>query len=438
MFTRLAILSATLFAFGFIVGNKFSFIAVVVLLIAIGFQAIQFLQIIDKPLVAEWDPERIKFDEVTQSFRAYSNDVSAKQFCSYLNESLNRIKNSRGEKDSEYQFFKNIVLHIGIGILTFDDDGNIQMINTAAKKLLKVERADKLDDLNEVDSSLVDSFKKLKTGGRELLQLKAGDEAVQLSLYAIELTLRGKPMKLISMSNIQSELEEKEMKAWQDLVRVLTHEIMNSVTPISSLATVVEGELEVKIKNSNLQLEKEEAEDMHLSLQTISKRSAGLIRFVKEFKNLTHVPKPKLSEVVIKDLLDEIAMLHKKELADHEISVEVNTQTIELKVQADKTMIEQVLINLLKNAIQAFDEQANKKIWLSAHQSEGHVIISVKDNGAGIDPDALEKIFIPFFTTKKTGSGIGLSLSRQIMRQHGGQISVKSKLGEGTEFVLRF
>jgi C4-dicarboxylate-specific signal transduction histidine kinase len=150
------------------------------------------------------------------------------------------------------------------------------------------------------------------------------------------------------------------------------------------------------------------------------------------------VPKPNLTEVTVKDLLDEMAMLHKKELADHAIGISVNLHANGLVIQADKTMIEQVLINLIKNAIQAFDTQLERKIQLSAYDNEGHVIISVKDNGNGIDADALERIFVPFFTTKKTGSGIGLSLSRQIMRQHGGQITVKSKLGEGTEFLLRF
>ncbi len=439
MFTRLAILAATVFALGFILAKGFSFTVSIALLIAIAFQVKQLLEIFEKPSPPEnFSSREIKFDEVTQTFKSENADEATKQFCSYLNEFLSKLKFSRKEKDSEHQFFKNIVQHVGIGILTFDDDGVIQIINTAARRLLKVDRAEKLDDLLDVDPSLVESFKKLKTGGRELLQLKTGDETVQLSFFAIELTLRGKPMKLISMSNIQTELEEKEMKAWQDLVRVLTHEIMNSVTPISSLATVVEGELDVKIKTADLQLQKEEAEDMHLSLQTISKRSAGLIRFVKEFKNLTHVPKPRLVEVEVKSLLEELAMLHKKELADHDISVELKMQSDDIKVSADKTMIEQVLINLIKNAIQAFDGQSEKKILLSAQAKEGHVIISVKDNGNGIDTEALEKIFIPFFTTKKTGSGIGLSLSRQIMRQHGGQISVKSKLGEGTEFVLRF
>lgn len=439
MFTRLAILAATVFALGYVIGDKFSFVAVMALLAAAAFQGMQLMRLIEQPAEAHGlSASKIKFDETTQAFRSESTDQATTQFSNYLNESLNKLKFSRKEKDSEHQFFKNIVQHVGIGILTFDDDGVIQIINTAAKRLLKVDRAEKLDDLKDVDASLVESFKKLKTGGRELLQLKTGDEVVQLSFYAIELTLRGKPMKLISMSNIQTELEEKEMKAWQDLVRVLTHEIMNSVTPISSLATVVEGELDEKIKKGELLLQKEEAEDMHLSLHTISKRSAGLIRFVKEFKNLTHVPKPRLVEIEVKPLLEELAMLHKKELADNSVTIELKLQPEDLKVSADKTLIEQVLINLIKNAIQAFDSQPSKKIVISGHSNDGHVILSVKDNGNGIDSDALEKIFIPFFTTKKTGSGIGLSLSRQIMRQHGGQISVKSKLGEGTEFVLRF
>jgi nitrogen fixation/metabolism regulation signal transduction histidine kinase len=405
LFTRLAILVATVFVLGYSMAGKFNFTLMLVLLVAVAFQGMQLLRgsepPVAKPIERPVAPEPAKVDDVAQ-------------------------------------FFKNIVQHVGIGIITFNKQGSIQIINTAAKRLLRVDKVEKLNDLRIVDDLLVDSFLKLKTGGRELLQLKLGDETLYLSLYAIELTLRGEVMKLISMSNIQSELEEKEMEAWQNLVRVLTHEIMNSVTPISSLAGVVEQDLEAKIKAGDLILKQEEAEDMHLSVQTIGKRSAGLIRFVKEFRNLTHVPKPNLSEVSVKNLLEEMAMLHKKELADHGVTIVVSIQSNDMTMQADKTMIEQVLINLIKNAIQAFDNQLEKKIFLSSYSNEGHIIISVKDNGNGIDADALERIFVPFFTTKKTGSGIGLSLSRQIMRQHGGQITVKSKLGEGTEFLLRF
>jgi signal transduction histidine kinase len=285
----------------------------------------------------------------------------------------------------------------------------------------------------------VEAYLKLKTGGRELVRVKNGDETVQLSVYAIELTLRGEELKLISMSNIQSELEEKEMEAWQNLVRVLTHEIMNSVTPISSLAGVVEDELHRKLIASELSMGKEEAEDMHLSVQTISKRSEGLIKFVREFRSLTHIPKPKLAEVCVKPLLEELSMLHKKELADNNISISISVEPEKIWVMIDKTLIEQVLINLIKNAIQAFGEKKDKTIILSSYINEkGSAIISVKDTGTGIEPEALEKIFIPFFSTKQTGSGIGLSLSKQIMRQHEGNITVKSVVGEGTEFLLRF
>lgn len=271
------------------------------------------------------------------------------------------------------------------------------------------------------------------------MRLRLTDETIQLSIYAIELTLRGEVIKLISMSNIQTELDEKEMEAWQNLVRVLTHEIMNSVTPISSLAGIVEDELKSHMGNPVATFNQEEMEDMHLSVQTISKRSQGLIRFVREFKNLSQIPQPNLAPVKVKNLLDEMAVLHKKELNDNHIEICVNIDPEDLVISADKNLIEQVIINLIKNAMQAFSEQDSRKIELTAYLDEKtRPVISVKDNGDGIDAEAMERIFIPFFSTKKTGSGIGLSLSKQIMRQHEGRITVKSQLGEGTEFLLRF
>jgi two-component system, NtrC family, nitrogen regulation sensor histidine kinase NtrY len=438
--TRVGILAVTIFFFCFILlRENTNWFMMLVLGGAVVFQVQQLVKAVEKSnenLSSFLDS--IRFDDLSASFKTDSTDPTVQRLHLELNEAISKLKISRKEKDSEYQFFKNIVQHVGIGILTFKRDGSIQIINSAAKRLLKVTRADTVEDLREVDDSLVEAFLKLKTGGRELIRLKTGDETVQLSIFAIELTLRGDEVKLISMSNIQSELEEKEMEAWQNLVRVLTHEIMNSVTPISSLAGIVEEDLGRRIQYEQ-DIPKEDLGDMHLSLQTISRRSAGLIRFVKEFRNLTHIPKPRLSEIPVKPLLEEMAMLHKKELADHGIAISCSVEPENLFILADKTMIEQVLINLIKNAIQAFDEQPDKRLDLVARSNEkGRTMISVKDNGSGIDPEALEKIFIPFFSTKKTGSGIGLSLSKQIMLQHEGRITVKSKMGEGTEFVLRF
>ncbi|MBS1553845.1 MAG: GHKL domain-containing protein [Bacteroidetes bacterium] len=440
--TRIAILVFTIFAFAVVTIDKDrNFILVLGLLGAIGFQVMQLVKLVESPVQANQASllDQIRFDEVTTSFKTTSQDENVLRVQREMNEAFNKVKQARKEKDSEYQFFKNIVQHVGIGILTFKKDGAIQIINNAAKRLLRVDRVEHINELREASDALVDAFLKLKTGGRELVRLKAGDETVQLSVFAIELTLRGEEVKLISMNNIQSELEEKEMEAWQNLVRVLTHEIMNSVTPISSLAGIVEEELGKKLNSEEVVLKKDEAEDMHLSVQTISKRSEGLIKFVKEFRSLTHIPKPKLMQVAVKPLLEELALLHRKELADNGIGISVSTDPETMVVMADKMLVEQVLINLIKNAIQAFGEKTDRQIVMTAYQNEtGNVLISVKDNGTGIEPEALEKIFIPFFSTKKTGSGIGLSLSRQIMRQHEGNISVKSELGEGTEFILRF
>lgn len=442
MVTRVGILMATLVVFAFITASSDrSWFLILALLAAIGFQVMQLMKLVEtsNENIASF-LDSIRFDDLSQSFKTDSTDPSVQKLHRELNEALAKLRITRREKDSEYQFFKNIVQHVGIGLLTFKRDGSIQIMNSAAKRLLRITKADRIEDLKEVSEPLVETFKKLKTGGRELLRLTFGDETIQLSVFAIELTLRDEEVKLISMSNIQSELEEKEMEAWQNLVRVLTHEIMNSVTPISSLAGIVEEDLKKRIdRPTDETLKKEDLEDMYLSLQTISKRSAGLIKFVKEFRTLTHIPKPKLAEVPVKELLEELALLHKKELVDHGIVIGVDVSPANLFILADKTMIEQVLINLIKNAIQAFEDQPDKRIELKAYANEkGRAVISVKDNGSGIDAEALEKIFIPFFSTKKTGSGIGLSLSKQIMRQHEGNITVKSTLGEGTEFLLRF
>ena len=411
-------------------------------LICTGAAVFTFLKLIwflEERLNTAPSESEVQFDEVTQTFKSSSANNSADKINQLLNDAVNKIKSARREQDSDLQFFKNVVQHIGIGLIAFRKDGSIQIANSAAKRLLKLNRALNISDIKEVSEPLVEAVLKLKTGGRELVPMKSGDETFQLSVYAIELTLRGEELKLISITNIQSELEEKEMEAWQNLVRVLTHEIMNSVTPISSLAEMAEQELNTHLKEQAGNLKKEQLEDMYLSLQTISKRSDGLIRFVKEFRSLTHIPKPKLSDVAVKPLLTDMALLHRKEATDKGIVVEVHVTPEQLIIAVDKNMIEQVIINLIKNAIQAFDEQSSKSIILmGAVSDKGRPIISVKDNGNGIDPEALEKIFIPFFSTKKTGSGIGLSLSKQIMRQHEGRITVHTKPGEGTEFVLRF
>ncbi len=384
--------------------------------------------------------DSISFDDLSYSFKTQSDDPTVQHLHLELNKALQKLRSARQEKDSEFLFFRNIVMHIGIGLIIFKENGHIEIFNSAARRLLKTGRPQQIDDLAEVSPQLVSVFHQLKTGGRALVRVQVGDDVIQLSVYAIELTLRGENVKLVSLQNIQTELEEKEMEAWQNLVRVLTHEIMNSVTPISSLAGIVEEELQQQLASQQAEpLTRDQLQDIHLSVQTISKRSEGLIHFVKEFRSLTSIPKPKLTTIHVKELLEALGMLHRKELTEKKIHLDISVYPEDLTLTADKNMIEQVIINLLKNAMQSFDEETDKEIVLKAFLTgKSRPVISVRDNGSGIDSEALERIFIPFYTTKKSGSGIGLSLSRQIMRQHGGTLTVKSTLGKGTEFAMRF
>jgi two-component system, NtrC family, nitrogen regulation sensor histidine kinase NtrY len=439
---RVAFLTATLFLFCFSVFSNINWLYAVFFLGISLFQIKWLIEYLDRSNtnIASF-LDSIRFDDLSYSFKTESDDPVVQRLHKELNEAMLKLRNSRREKDSEFLFFKNIVMHVGIGLIIFKEDGKIEIFNSAARRLLKINRAENIHDLKEVSDTLVNVFIKLKTGGRELVRLKIGDDLVQLSVYAIELTLRGENVKLISIQNIQSELEEKEMEAWQNLVRVLTHEIMNSVTPISSLAGIVEEELKQHIeKQQSDPLTSDQLNDIHLSLQTISKRSEGLIHFVKEFRSLTNIPKPRQVQIEVKTLLEELVMLHRKELMEKNIQLKISVYPEDLTISADKNMIDQVIINLIKNAIQAFDETEKEKLieLKAALNEKSRPLISIKDNGTGIDPEALEKIFIPFFTTKKTGSGIGLSLSRQIMRQHQGTLTVKSTVGKGTEFFMRF
>ena len=381
----------------------------------------------------------IKYDDFTATYPEKGNSASVDQLYREFNSVIKKFREIRADKEANYHYFRTIVQHVGIGLITFNKKGDIQIINSAAKKLIGIEGVQNIYELSKVSPKLVESLVKLKTGGSDLINFTQDGSNTQLSIYVIELILGGEEFKLVSVQNIQSELEEKEMEAWQNLIRVLTHEIMNSVTPLSSLAATVRDNLVDNIED-DVPIEKEELEDIYLAVQTIERRSQGLIRFVSDFRNLTKIPQPKLATESIRRVLDYIQVLLKHELSQKKIKMSLTVDPIDLKFNIDKELIDQVLINILKNAIHALEENTEERhIMIRAFVNEyNRPTIVIRDNGCGIDEEALAKVFIPFFTTKKQGSGIGLSLSKQIMRKHGGGISVKSVMNEGTEFILRF
>ncbi|MEQ8878013.1 MAG: ATP-binding protein, partial [Cyclobacteriaceae bacterium] len=342
-----------------------------------------------------------------------------------------------------HQYLKTIVQHVTIGIITFEPSGEVQIFNSAAKSLLGINQLNNINDLKRVSLPLVKTITELRTGGRDLVRVVKDNEDTQIAIYAIELSLKGETFKLISLQNIQSELEEKEMDAWQNLIRVLTHEIMNSVTPISSLAKTLEGEIQDWFKKHEVKIKDDELSDFHLALHTIHKRSDNLIAFVSEFRNMTRITLPNLKRVTIKELLDRVLILLKYDIAKTDIKISLDVIPKDLRITLDENQVEQVFINLIKNAMQALQSEENEidqpEIRIRAQAApDGSTVITIGDNGPGIDEDALEKIFIPFFTTKKGGSGIGLTLSKQIMRLHNGTITVKSKVNQGTTFTLKF
>jgi len=381
----------------------------------------------------------IKYDDFSHTYPAKGNSASMDALYSEFNSVIKKFREIRADKEANYHYFRTIVQHVGIGLVTFNKLGDIQIINSSAKRLLGIDTISNIFELSKISPKLVESLVKLKTGGSDLVEFTREGTRTQLSIYVIELVLRGEEFKLVSVQNIQSELEEKEMDAWQNLIRVLTHEIMNSVTPLSSLAATVETNLMDNIEE-NVPIEREEIEDIYLAVQTIKRRSEGLIRFVSDFRNLTKIPQPKMADEKVSDVMDHILLLLKHELEAKKINLTIDISPKDLKFQVDKELLDQVLINLLQNAIHALDESENQKhIIIKAVKNEfDRTILVIRDNGSGIDEEALGKIFIPFFTTKKQGSGIGLSLSKQIMRKHGGAIAVKSVINEGTEFTLRF
>lgn len=439
---RVVVIALTLLLFANLsAGGSFFLIPMLVMVLAV-IQVVSLIRYIDRTNedISSFFEALKNQDAETPEIRPETGDYF-KSLTDHYNKVIDRLKKSRAEKDAQHQYLKNIVQHVGIGILTFNKDGEIQIINTAAKKLFRLNHINNVRELKKISEQVVESFLKLRTGGRDLIKIIHSDETIQLSVFAIELTLQDEEFKLISLQNIQSELEENEMEAWQKLVRVLTHEIMNSVTPISSLSNTLDEELKYHLENEpgKAEMSKEELEDLHLAIKTIQKRSDGLIRFVTDFRSLTHIPKTQFSDVAVKDLFEHIDLLMRHELDENKVKFDKAIEPENLKVKIDRELVEQVLINLIKNAIQALEEKSDRQISLSAFKRDHkHVCFSVKDNGPGIDEEAQSKIFIPFYTTKKNGSGIGLSLSKQIMRQHLGSISVKSKIDEGTEFILRF
>lgn len=383
--------------------------------------------------------EHIKYSDFTSGFN--SDNQIGKSFGELnkaFNEVLDAFREARSEKEEHLQYLNTVVQHVETGLIAFNQVGEIQLMNTAANRMLKVSHLRTITDLKSYYPSLNKILDELNPGEATLFRNSSNEE---LALNATEIIMKGKPYKLISFHNIQAELQKKELEAWQNLTKVLRHEIMNSIAPISSLTSTLKDILDDEVTNlePGEPISEETIDDIQEALSTIENRSHGLARFVNAYKDFTQIPDPHFKLVLMEDIIQNIESLMQIEFKSRNIQFETKVTTPSLKVTIDPELIEMVLINLVKNALQSVEkiEGGNVSI-VGGLNSNIRPFITVRDNGPGIIPEAIERIFIPFFTTKKEGSGIGLALSRQILHKHKGSLTVNSQPNEVTEFILTF
>jgi len=377
--------------------------------------------------------EAIRYSDFSQSFSIQGLGSSFDELRKSLSSVIDAFQKSRSEKEEHYRYLQTVVKHVGIGLIAFKKDGSVELINTAAKRLFRINHLKNIHALDSFSPKLSRHLLSIKPRKKTLLKITHNDEMLQLAIYTTEFKLGGEQIILISLQNIQGELEEKEMEAWQNLIRVLTHEIMNSITPITSLAETVNDLLLNESNSTNY------SDDIKNAVRTIKNRSEGLLHFVNTYRQLTRLPKPDFQILKAAQLIDNVYQLMKSQMEKDGIHFESKIDPHSLEVTADPQMMEQVLINLLTNAIYAVKELKNPEIILTAQLDRyGRVLLMITDNGTGILPEVQERIFIPFFTTKKEGSGIGLSMCKQIIRLHNGSINVKSSPDNKTTFTLTF
>ncbi|OEK04514.1 sensor histidine kinase [Roseivirga misakiensis] len=348
------------------------------------------------------------------------------------------LKKLRNEKASNLIYLQTVVEHVRVALICFDENMRVQLVNDASKKLFNKPLITSIKAIERISPELVDIIERINSGERELIKLSLGGRFVNLSILATEFKLQDESFKLVSFQDIKSELEANELESWQKLIRVLTHEIKNSVIPISTLSDVILQMVKDDDGSTDLtKLDDEGVEDLVGGLETIEARSKGLANFVKTYDQLTKVPKPKLEPVKVAGMLDRVKNLFKADVDQKRLLFRVDCES-DLEISADADLIDQILINLVKNAFEALQDTPNPTIELTARQENDEVVILVKDNGSGIPEEVIENIFVPFYTTKEAGSGIGLSLSRQIMRLHKGSLEMTSTQKTGTTFALKF
>ena len=381
----------------------------------------------------------IREQDFTASFTSGAKDNTFAKLHDSFREILEAIRTSELEKEAQHKYLQAIIDHISIGIISINERDQIELMNEKSKELLQVPHVKSWQLLKTENTRFFDEVSKLRNGDNQVIEAKVNDTRKQLTVNITEVTILKNVYRVITFKDIKGELEKREIEAWHKLIRIWTHEIMNSVTPMVSLTETMQSMLD---SNGGLkrpdEITDETIGDLSFSLQTIHGRSEGLLHFVEDYRKLTKVPKPEIEALPVKKMLSRVIKLMQTEFDQAEIDLTILVQDGAI-ILGDERLLEQVMINLLINARHALESTVDPAIKLMTTENrDGYFAIEITDNGTGIDPDKMDKIFVPFFSTKESGSGIGLSLCQQIMNLHGGFVEVDSEKGEGSTFRLLF
>jgi len=402
---------------------------ILLLIFFTAFNLFNYATTLNKKLSRIFDS--IQYQDFAITFK--SDNAKGNSFAT-LNNSLNAVIKSfnqvRAEREATLHFIQAIIQQINVGILSYNTEGKIELVNQAANKLLSIYKLSYISSIKNQHPEIYQLMTTLPSGESKLLKVNSGE----ISMSVKEIILRDRKIRLIALHNIRTELQARELEAWQNLTKVLRHEIMNTVTPIVSLSETMKDILETDLYTVTDPLQKSGVDDLKNAIHTVNNRSKGIMNFVNAYREFTNIPLPNLTEVNVSTIFQDVQALY--ETRDKQaIQFEI---IHDFTILADPDQIEQVLINIIKNAVEATEMTQNPMISIRAYIDHQKKTIEVSDNGIGVLTEDSEKIFVPFYTSKPTGSGIGLSLSRQIMQMHGGSLEYLPNKPFGSRFVLIF
>lgn len=439
LFARIAALFALLALLAIVlVVTDFVAVALILAVAAIAqtFYVIRYVNRTNAELARFIDA--IRYDDFSQSFSIGHLGDSFGDLKAAFEDVMERFRETRSDREVQRRYLETLVEHVPIALIAVGDDGAVSMLNNAARRLLDAAGETTVDELDRYGAGFQQDVRKSAAGDRGLTRIEIDGVERQLILSTTQITIGGSPRRLIALQDIQSELDATELSAWQDMVRVLSHEIGNSITPIASLGRTADD----MVVDLRKQVDDEAGElvsDIHDAIDTIVRRSEGLMQFVKSYRELTRLPPPKKQQISLSSYFARLERLLAAEWSDRGVTLHMGAPAEGLTIAADESLLDQAIINVVRNAADAASASDDPQVWLDARLSErGRPIIEIADNGAGLDEELAEKIFLPFFTTKSEGSGIGLSLARQVMLMHRGAITARPREGGGALFQLTF